>query len=214
MPAISFSTCIVIIKTKTEIFVGADSKRTIYGINKNTGEVIETVDNSYCKIHKVGKFYFAIAGYDDAGMLDSAIKVCKNYKTLTEVAKYYSEMMKASFEHSVEVLRTSNKEKYIERFVGSDIGGISFFCFIKNEPQLVTLYFRTTNSPDNKTNVTSVKFDNQTIVFLGVIDHLNKLTKQKVVSIFKDGNMANAIKTLIKIEIKIMQIRLVSLLTF
>lgn len=202
LPVFSFSTCIVIIKTNTEIFVGADSKRIVYAIDQDTGEVKDTIDNAYCKIHKVGKFYFAISGYADSEMLDSAIKACKNYKTLTDIIANYAEMMKASFEHSVEALRTVNNKKYIERFVGNDISAISFFCFLKNKPQLITLYFRTTNSPENETTVTYTKVDNQPVVVLGVHDHIDKLTNQKIVSIFKDGNMINVIKTLIKIEIK------------
>jgi len=202
IPSFCFSTCIVILKTDKEIIVGADSKRTIYAINTISGQVDDIIINDYCKINKTGKFYFVISGFDDGKMLINAQKACNTSKTLEEVVVSFSSMMKKDYEHSIEQLRNANNEKYIERFEGSDAGGISFFCFINNRPELRTLFFTTKNKPSEKTLVVVSKHINQAFTALGVHDHIDKLSDSEINNIFSKGNLVYVIKTLIKLEEK------------
>src|ERR1700761_1783521 len=114
-PTISLATCIIIIKKPTEIIVGAESKRIVY-LMDNTGHITNVIDTAYCKIHHVGRYYFAISGFDDGPLLDSAIQACTTHNTLSEVVKSYSLMIKKCLEQSVENIRMKNKNKYLEQF--------------------------------------------------------------------------------------------------
>jgi len=200
LPTLSFSTCIVILKTPNEIWVGADSKRTIYQIDLNTGNVVETVNNEYCKIHKVGYFYFAVAGFDDEGNFNLATESCLKYKSITETIHYYQKMMVNHFEDIVEKYRVANRTRYIDRFVGSAIGQTAFFYFENNEPKIISLEFLTTNNPNEKVKVRLNRFNNEPITVLGYGDHLNE-PNPKVESFLKQGDNANAIRAMIQTEI-------------
>lgn len=199
VPAFCFSTCIVIIKRKTEIIVGADSKRTVYKQNLITGEVTETTEDSHCKIHRAGKYYFAISGYDDQGQKNLAFQVSYNARSLSELIEKFSASMKSRYEDIIETLRTTNRQRFINRFMKDDISKTSFFCISQNGPEVITLAFKTLNKPNEKTRVKVSKFENEDYTFLGYYDHIKNLPRMTA---YVNVEPIELIKLLIRLEIK------------
>jgi hypothetical protein len=198
----SYSTCIVIIKTNNEIFIGADSKRTIHIVNPETGMIRDSIINTFCKIHRVGKFYFAIAGFDDDGVLRNATTACENGKSLEQIIESFSNSMRSEYERNIGDYRTVNKMAYLERFATNNISQIAFFCFIENKPYLISITFNLTNLPNEPIKVSTTIEKNQSMAILGVFDHIDTLPESEINTLFKSRDYIKIIKTLIMVEAK------------
>ena len=184
-PIFAFPTCIVIIKTATEIIVGADSRQTVTFLDNRTGEFKEITNDSQCKIHKTGNFYYAISGFDDGALFANAQQVCSKSKTINETIALFSNIMKKYYETNLENMRKANIKKYKERFVGNDVSAVSFFCVENKQLELRTVYFKAINNPLQKVNIEPVKTINSQFNCLGARDHIDKVPELEAKRLFE-----------------------------
>jgi hypothetical protein len=117
----AFPTCIAIyVAPNGYIYVAADSRRTFL-LNDTPGKY-----ESICKIHNVGKTYFAISGFDDGGLLSAAYIFCTvvnaRYQYLMgQVQQYYPDKLAG--------------------FLKNGIAEISFFGFVNGQPKVEDIQF-------------------------------------------------------------------------
>ena len=166
------STCIVIYRTSKDFYVGADSRRTIDKYINNR-KVDEWVVDTHCKIHKVGRFYFAISGALDGEQFFKAQQACLNATNLNEIATRFSSSMKAEFMKKLEPIRRGDPATYKVRYVDNSLSRISFFAFENASPQIVTLIFNAKNKPTEPLSIVVTKHLNEKLTFLGANKVLN-----------------------------------------
>lgn len=194
--------CIIIVKTKIKIIAGADSKRTLYRINAETGDSTTSVDNNYIKIHKVNKLYFAVAGFNDGGQLSLATEICNLGKSLNETAQMFKKQMTAIHEDIIELMRAKNNDWYRDRFSSSHVGGTSFFQMQGNEPQIVTVYFDIKNSAEEKTKIVTSERHNSVVTMLGSWCHIGNPSQKNEQTLLESDDVTNMsqIANLIRME--------------
>ncbi|SRR5258708_5367480 len=205
LPMYLSSTCIIIYRSKNTIIIGADSKERGQFINKRTGEIISSSINKICKIHNVGKYYFAISGIDDGLLLKNATIACK-YSSLQEIANQFAEKMRIEYPPALRLLMRANKTQYLERYVKNKndwkLGRVAFFGFENNYPVVLYVDLDPINKIDTpvdiKYKITALS-DIEPIAFLGLTNDIDKLPSNY--DAFSNG-IIEGIKLLIETEIK------------
>src|ERR1022692_3431395 len=77
---------VILIKTHTNIFVGADSKEVKNGYVYHNGKKIDTVViDTACKILKEGNVYFSMAGYDIEEVVPFVRECCKHESSIDNI---------------------------------------------------------------------------------------------------------------------------------
>jgi len=79
VPFVGYSqTCIIAIKTKNKIIVGAESRTTFPGINPITHERLVKFEDTVCKIWEGKNINFTISGYPGSKLISFARTLLKN----------------------------------------------------------------------------------------------------------------------------------------
>src|SRR5690349_6921346 len=86
----SFSqTCVIARKTKKAIYVGADSRVSIYRSDMQGNSRTDT--GSICKIYRCGKFNFAVIGTSADISIKNAKAACLNGNNFSQVINLYAD---------------------------------------------------------------------------------------------------------------------------
>lgn len=202
IPLVSSSTCIVVINTKKEIFIGADSKRTIDGINRETGKPEVTIDSMYCKISHVEKMYITIAGFSDESASKAATIACYNAKVFSEIPRYFEEKLKCYLTAEIEYVKHLNKSKYNSLITYKEIGSASFSWIDKGSARLISIYYKITSKPEDPISIEFETIMDPYISFHGTRDHISFLPDRIIDSMIINTGYAATIKNLIQLEMK------------
>ena len=131
----AFSTCIAIyVAPNGHIYVAADSRRTfLFNDDKNKYE-------SICKIHNVGATYFAVAGFDDGGLLNAANIALKENSDIDSAVNMFCTIMTARYQY----LMTQTQQYYPDKlkdFLQNGLADVSFFGFVNGKPEVKDIQF-------------------------------------------------------------------------
>lgn len=149
IPLIGYSqTCIVAVKTKDKILVGADSRVSLPKINRRTGETTETYEDTICKIVVGKNINFAISGRSGSKLLSFASKLLNDTISIAEFKyKYaigaYSIVKKAFIEE--------NTVKQIERTRNEVL--TDMIIFGRENDSLKLIRISLLDSPDTRNNM-------------------------------------------------------------
>lgn len=157
--------CIVIVKTKDAIYVGADS-RVVFGTTP--------VDN-VCKIHKSGSFYFAIAGIGQQAQAMLAAQACLGAKSLDEVKAKYIKLVTTSLGEHMKALKSRNAYEYYARANSSNLATITFFRIENAKPKLATVFFKIADPSATEVIITPVEGMNQSTFEIGGQDRYQSM---------------------------------------
>jgi hypothetical protein len=132
----AFSTCIAIyIAPNDHIYVAADSRRTFFlDSDKTRNEAI-------CKIHNVGDTWFAISGFDDAGLLKAANNALANSTDADAAIKTFGAAMTAKYQGLMEEAKKFQPE-ILHNFLTNGLAEVAFFDFVDKQPRVQDVQFR------------------------------------------------------------------------
>jgi len=130
-----FSTCIAIyIAANGHIYVAADSKRTfLFDDDKTKFE-------SICKIHNVGDKYFAISGFDDAGLLNAGNTALKENADFNLAINDFCTIMAARYQYLMQQTQQYYPEK-LQKFLNDGLAQVCFFGFVDGQPKVEEVQF-------------------------------------------------------------------------
>lgn len=178
LPSIAKSTCILVWIIQDKIYVGADSRRTYYGLDTLRGKVKEQGKQDICKIYHVGKFYFVVSGHGDLQAADLAKQSCVEGKSIQDVVSIFAEKINIEFPKLLEPERRLFPEKFKEYIPDSGIvgslGGVAFFGFEKGVPKLVTVFYDVASALKDPVKL-SFFFNYNTMVSLGMVREINSI---------------------------------------
>ncbi len=131
-----FSTCIAIyIAPNGHIYVAADSRRTFYLDDDKTRN--ETI----CKIHNIGDTYFAISGFDDAGLLKAANSALAGGTDADAAIKAFGTAMTAKYQRLMEEAQKFQPE-ILRNFLDNGLAEVAFFDFVDKQPRVQDVQFK------------------------------------------------------------------------
>lgn len=202
-------TCIIAIKTDSEIVVGADS-RVIHVSHDNGVDSISYF--SMCKIRKAANIFFAISGSVDDIFYEIAEQSCIISHDIHGVDSIYIKKVLDTLSNKLEVLRI-NAPIQFDRFVlqhGASGLSIFFFNFQGNKPAINTINFTVTSKVSEKVKIIPQEIvddelpDNSRQIdyrIIGITAGIEKLPNQDLNNIFRIGDKRAAVNILIKQEI-------------
>ena len=199
MPMICFSTCIVIYRTPNEIVIGADSRRVINYVGFGPAKSADRTVDDYCKISNVGKFYFAVAGFDDAGIKDALLTACKGKSKLEDAAKAAVSAVTRHLEKSVEKVRGLDMAYYKKRFQTSFVSNFAIMCVENNETHCIVFNFNLQNAPDKPIKIISDFKIDEPFIILGESSKILQKPGSEIRSIV-EKNSVLAIRQFINLE--------------
>ena len=136
MPITGFSTCIAIyVATNGYIYVAADTRRTFL-LDDSDKNKFETI----CKIHNVGNTYFAVSGFDDAGLQSAATTALSQNADINRALKVFCTKMTAHYQNRMQQIQQYFPEK-LESFLINGLGDVCFFGYINGEPKIQEVQF-------------------------------------------------------------------------
>jgi hypothetical protein len=131
----AFSTCIAIyVAPNGHIYVAADSRRTFL-FNDSSGKF-----TSICKIHNVGKTYFAISGFDDGGLLSAANIAFKETADMDSAAYIFCAVVNARYQYLMNRVQQYYPDK-LAGFLKDGLAQVSFFGFVNGQPKVEDIQF-------------------------------------------------------------------------
>ncbi|MFI5138548.1 MAG: hypothetical protein ACHQIM_12045 [Sphingobacteriales bacterium] len=131
-----FSTCIAIyIAGNGHIYVAADSRRTFL-FGEDNGNKFESV----CKIHNVGSNYFAISGFDDGALLQSATTALQQNANIDTALKCFGTAMTVRYKQLMVDAKLVYPEMF-KHFLKNGLADVSFFGFHKGVANVVNVEF-------------------------------------------------------------------------
>ncbi|BAU55913.1 hypothetical protein [Mucilaginibacter gotjawali] len=131
-----FSTCIAIyIAPNGHIYVAADSRRTFYLDDDKTRT------ESICKIHNVGNTYFAIAGFDDGGLLTAANNALGQNNDPDAAIEAFGAAMTAHYQHLMDEAQQFYPEM-LKRFLANGLAEVAFFGYTDGRARVMDVQFR------------------------------------------------------------------------
>ena len=131
-----FATCIAIyIAPNGHIYVAADSRRTFY-LDED-----KTRNETICKIHNVGDTWFAISGFDDAGLLKAANNALINSTDADAAIRTFGAVMTEKYQQLME-----DAQKFqpgiLRKFLDNGLAEVAFFDFVDKQPRVQDVQFR------------------------------------------------------------------------
>jgi hypothetical protein len=130
------ATCIVVYKTKSAIYIVADSKRVVIGVTADGKNHIQ-YKQTICKIHKQGNIYFGIAGYDDDGILKVVSNSFKGQNYSTNLMSTTTIKLMNYFYDKMEFLKKIDFKKYSQYTNKKNaLASVIVFGFQKSTPYL------------------------------------------------------------------------------
>jgi len=130
-----FATCIAIyIAPNGHIYVAADSRRTFY---LDSGK---TMNETICKIHNVGDTWFAISGFDDAGLLKAANNALANGTDCDAAIKTFGAAMTAKYQGLMEEAQKFQPQ-ILHKFTDNGLAEVAFFDFVDKQPRVQDVQF-------------------------------------------------------------------------
>ena len=131
-----FSTCIAIyIAPNGHIYVAADSRRTFY----LDGDKTKT--EAICKIHNVGDTWFAISGFDDAGLLKAANSALANGTDADAAIKNFGAAMTGKYQALMDEAQKFQPE-ILQKFLDNGLAEVAFFDFVDKQPRVQDVQFK------------------------------------------------------------------------
>jgi hypothetical protein len=130
-----FSTCIAIyVAPNGHIYVAADSRRTfLFGDDKSKYQ-------SICKIHNVGATYFAVAGFDDGGLLTAANTALMENRDADSAINAFCTIMTARYQYLMKQTQQYYPDK-LQKFLKDGLAEVSFFGFVNGQPKVEDIQF-------------------------------------------------------------------------
>ncbi len=130
----SMATCIAIyVAPNGHIYVAADSRRTFLFNDSVKCEAV-------CKIHHVGDTWFAVAGFDDGGLLAAANTSLKENTNADSAINAFCTIMTARYEYLMRQTQQFYPDK-LENFLQNGLGEVSFFGFVDGRPKVQDIQF-------------------------------------------------------------------------
>ena len=131
-----FATCIAIyIAPNGHIYVAADSRRTFY---LDSGKIM---NETICKIHNIGDTWFAISGFDDAGLLKAANNALTNSTDADAAIKIFGTAITARYQGLMEKAQKFQPE-ILRNFMANGLAEVAFFDFVDHQPRVQDFQFR------------------------------------------------------------------------
>lgn len=193
LPTISYCTCIVIIQYKNEIYIVSDSKRT-FG---NSGLPPQTI----CKIHHIGKYYFAISGHGDSILKLIAYRSLQTNSDISLAIKDFSERMKLLYERYMSTTKVKDPETY-QYYLQYALSGDAFFYIENKKPHIISVIFSMIDS--GRTKVKYEIIPNAHMSILGFVDHIAQIPPSRADSIAQRhiNDFEEYPKYLVQLELK------------
>jgi hypothetical protein len=160
MPLTGFSTCIAIyVATNGHIYVAADTRLTFL-LDDEDKNKFETI----CKIHNVGNTYFAVSGFDDAGLQNAANTALTENIDIDRALKAFCTIMTARYQYRMQQIQQYFPEK-LEKFLTDGLGDVCFFGFINGQAKIQEVQFKVRL---NKNHL-EINYQVQQVAYLAVI---------------------------------------------
>ncbi len=160
MPLTGFSTCIAIyVATNGHIYVAADTRRTFL-LDDSDKNKFETI----CKIHNVGDTYFAVSGFDDAGLQNAATTALSQNTDINNALKAFCTQMTAHYQYRMQQIQKYFPEK-LESFLINGLGDVCFFGYINGEPKIQEVQF----TVRLKKNKLEINYQVQQVAYITVL---------------------------------------------
>jgi len=190
-PCFSYSTTIIVYKTKTTIFVAADSKTT-HPDTKGS--------QTTCNIQNVGSKYFVAEGLDLSILLVEARQSLKDDQDILYAIYAFGTKMQQHYKPLLEAVKKEDPQTY-SSCQQNDISTVSFFGFNNNVPYLMKITFNLSGSSDPIIGF-NVVMDSLVFSALGHHDHIDELGKVKFEQMFYDKRgTIYGLENLVKFEI-------------
>jgi hypothetical protein len=163
----SFSqTCVVGRVFQDSIFFGADSRTTRFNFN---GNKIDTVLDSTCKIHIVGKFAFSnIHSFADLSFI-SAKNACENQNDVRDIIKKFSKDLIRKTILLLQKYKIENPEYFKSIINDSIMCQTVFFGFQDSLPYLLDVLYKASELSSGVINIKS--FTQSGIIFIAGETH-------------------------------------------
>jgi hypothetical protein len=164
-------TCIVVLPFKDTIFVGADSRSTLYQTDPVTKRQL-TKHITICKINNVGPVYYTISGYPDSYINEFIHKTLPKYKSAEDYLPFFDSSMKIFLTGVIETMMTTDPVR-LKHFIQGRICTVCFFGVNNNELRSGEYIFSVELPIKGHAKVAST-FVNQGPYIQGMSDHLWK----------------------------------------
>jgi len=140
---------VVVIRTPSEIYVGADSKQVVYG---------DDTKRSTCKIRQVENLFFADTGLigDSAGRFNVMETVTRAYRvsdSISSTVQAFEQMIVGPFITSLEEVKRDQPRYYLRYLQGRANFSIVFFGLEKDTLVVYTRAFNATESANGTIKV-------------------------------------------------------------
>jgi hypothetical protein len=162
----------MVITFKDTIFVGADSRSTVYITDPNTKKQ-ETKLLTICKIHNVGPTYYTISGYPDGYIHNFIQNNLGKYSNINDFFPFFDSSMKAFLAAHLEKLKVSQPGRF-KYFGENKICTVCFFGFNGTQIGSIEFIFNLELPIKVPAKVTS-QYVTQSSYTQGLDDHLAKL---------------------------------------
>ena len=162
------STCILIFRNQTGIYVAADSRRIL---KSSDGKIVDK--QTIMKIHSLNKVYFAISGADDSFLFDAAMNTIKPNKGINAIVKEYSEKVRQHYKIFLLEIKKKNPTQYNSYFSNA-IAGVAFFGYIKDSSYLILTEFHL-EKVNGKDDIKYYLVDDNPFIPLGIYDHIRAI---------------------------------------
>jgi hypothetical protein len=190
-------TCIIALKLKDAIYVGADSR--IIGNNNGLDNRPDSVKLSICKIHTVGKFNFVLGGTSPDLSLYLLKRICDTAKNFTSVIRAFGNF-KYRLAEEFQFIKEHNYINY-KKIAGFPNDVISYAIFFGVDADTLFIKaqgFSIENIDAQKISVYS-RINNDTMYAVG---HSNEIAGVALKKETWQGDIQQVINKLIKIEVK------------
>ncbi|MVM33285.1 hypothetical protein GO755_24810 [Spirosoma sp. HMF4905] len=158
------ATIVVITRTDSLITIGADSKReTVYFDGRPS-----SWQSDWCKIQKVGPFYYAFVGDNDSLQRFCAEAAARHTHTLDEFYQAFAEPVRKKYNSYLNWVYRHNQEQFLREHPPRQVvARIPLFCFENGKANLFIAVFYVAAVNDQGVFVGYDKLDNPAESYLG-----------------------------------------------
>jgi hypothetical protein len=146
----SAQTCIIIVRTDTAIYVGADSRRRYFVKGPDGSDQNEY--GQVCKIRHQGNIYFSNAGFDIENAYRTARECAFREKFIIQAAYSFKKLRKPQVEAFLNQMKDEGKLEARERFL--KVFSTAFYGIEKKSAVVVKVWFTMVSNPDEPVRIT------------------------------------------------------------
>lgn len=179
---------------KNYIYVGADSRAIEVKVNGITQQT-DTTFSKFCKIKKIGKYYFAVVHAFAEESIELINEIYKNAKDLNELIYMYATNFKVLLQNKLQQLKSDNEKSYYTFYPPDSL--LCHTIFFGYETDTAILRGVTFINKDDKSRMkVSAMYWHDSAIAAGEVSEIKAVVKNP--KTWQHRNPKNVIYTLIK----------------